>query len=71
MKKGKSTMILLLIIHLTCAVSGLTLVKLGSNNLSFNMGSGVMDLKMHWMTLAGLCLYVISFVMWMIIAKLL
>lgn len=66
MKKGY-IMIILLVIHLLCSVTGLTLVKMGANTTSFGSTNGLMDIKVHYLTIVGLSLYIISFIMWMVL----
>ena len=60
-----------IILYAVISVAGLTLVKLGSNNpLSFSFGSSGFSFSLGWMTLLGLALYVVSFLMYMmLIAK--
>lgn len=60
-----------IIIYAIISVSGLTLVKLGSSNpLSFSVGQAGFTIGAGWMTLLGLMLYVISFLIYMtLVAK--
>lgn len=58
--------IVTIIFYAIISVSGLTLVKLGSGNpLSFSIGQSGFTFGAGWMTLLGLVLYVISFLIYM------
>ena len=60
-----------IIIYAVISVTGLTLVKLGSSNpLSFSLDHAGFSFGVGWMTLLGLVLYVVSFLIYMtLIAK--
>lgn len=62
---------IVIIIYALISVSGLTLVKLGSNNpISFGISQGGFSLSVGWITLLGLVLYIISFLIYMtLVAK--
>lgn len=63
--------IVTVIIYAIISVSGLTLVKLGSSSpLSLSIGQGGFSLGVGWVTLLGLVLYIVSFLIYMtLIAK--
>lgn len=63
--------IITIIIYAVISVTGLTLVKLGSNYpLQFSVGSSGFSFGAGWVTIAGLILYIISFLIYMtLIAK--
>lgn len=56
-------------IYLCCSVGGLTLVKVGAEHNNFVLNSGFFNLSLSYATLIGLCLYMISFVMWIVIVQ--
>ena len=60
-----------IIIYAVISVTGLTLVKLGSSNpLSFSLEHTGFSFGVGWLTLLGLVLYIISFLIYMtLIAK--
>ena len=63
--------IITVIIYALISVAGLTLVKLGSNNpLSFVASQNGFSFGTGWITLLGLVLYIVSFLIYMtLIAK--
>lgn len=63
--------IVTIILYAAISVTGLTLVKLGSGNpLSFSLGQAGFSFSAGWVTLLGLLLYVISFLIYMtLVAK--
>lgn len=63
--------IIVLIIYAIISVAGVTFVKLGSGApLSFAVGSNGITFGVGWLTLLGLLLYVISFLVYMtLVAK--
>ncbi|ARD65355.1 MULTISPECIES: DMT family transporter [Eubacterium] len=56
-------------IYLCCSVGGLTLVKVGAEHNNFALNPGFFNLSLSYATLIGLCLYMISFVMWIVIVQ--
>lgn len=62
-------MIILFFTYLFCTVGGLTLVKIGANNNTFALNSNFFNLSLSYSTLIGLCLYIISFIMWIVIVQ--
>lgn len=55
-----------IIIYALISVTGLTLVKLGScNPLSISVGTSGFSFGVGWMTLLGLLLYIVSFLIYM------
>lgn len=54
-------------LYLFCSVGGLTLVKIGSNNNNFSVESSFFNLQLSYLTLIGLILYIVSFLMWIVI----
>jgi drug/metabolite transporter (DMT)-like permease len=63
--------ILTIILYAVISVTGLTLVKLGSGNpVSFAVGQSGFSFGAGWLTLLGLLLYVVSFLIYMtLVAK--
>lgn len=63
--------IITIILYAVISVTGLSLVKLGSHHpLSFAVGADGFSVGAGWMTLLGLVLYVISFLIYMtLVAK--
>lgn len=63
--------ILVILIYALISVTGLTLVKLGSNNpLTLSVGATGFSFGVGWTTLLGLVLYIVSFLIYMaLIAK--
>lgn len=63
--------ILTIILYAVISVAGLTLVKLGSGNpLMFALGKTGFSFSTGWITLLGLLLYVVSFLIYMtLVAK--
>ena len=63
--------IITIIIYAIISVTGLTLVKLGSGNpLSISLGQSGFSFGVGWVTLLGLVLYIVSFLIYMtLIAK--
>lgn len=63
-------MIYLLIgLYLICSVGGLTLVKVHSSVNSIVVSNTFFNLQLSYTTFIGLCLYVMSFLMWIIIVQ--
>ena len=56
-------------IYLCCSVGGLTLVKVGAEHNNFALNPEFFNLSLSYATLIGLCLYVVSFVMWIVIVQ--
>ena len=55
-----------IIIYAIVSVSGLTLVKLGSENpLTLEIAKNYFSMNAGWVTILGLLLYVVSFLMYM------
>lgn len=63
--------ILIIIVYAAISVAGLTLVKLGSSNpLTLSVGATGFSFGVGWITLLGLILYVVSFLIYMtLVAK--
>lgn len=54
---------ILTIVYLLFSTSGILLFKLGGNSLHFSFVKGI-EFKVGYTTFAGLCCYVISFILW-------
>lgn len=63
--------IITIILYAVMSVAGLTLVKMGSGNpLTFSIGADGFSFGTGWITLLGLALYMISFLIYMtLVAK--
>ena len=57
--------ILVFAIYLACSVGGMLLVKLGSGDTVLAIDHGVLQFKMPMLSILGLSLYIISFLLWM------
>lgn len=58
--------IFMIILYAAISVTGLTLVKLGSGNpLSFSVGGTGFSVCIGWVTLLGVVLYIVSFLIYM------
>ena len=57
------------IIYLLFSISGLTLFKLGASSLNLSVQKNQFSLNISWLSILGLCFYVISFLLWLIILK--
>ena len=62
-------MIIAVIVYLFCTVGGLTLVKLGSEANKLAITSSFFNLQLSYLTVLGLVLYVVSFIMWIVIVQ--
>ena len=62
-------MIFAVIVYLFCTVGGLTLVKLGSDANKLAIASNFFNLQLSYLTVLGLVLYIVSFVMWIVIVQ--
>lgn len=60
---------ILIAVYLFCSVGGLTLVKIGAEHNSFSLESSFFSLSLSYSTLVGLCLYILSFLMWIVIVQ--
>ncbi|WP_158577916.1 MULTISPECIES: EamA family transporter [Eubacterium] len=60
---------LLIFSYLCCSVGGLILVKFGAENNNFIFNSSFFSLSLSYTTLIGLCLYIVSFLMWIIVVQ--
>lgn len=59
-----------LIIYVCMSATGLTLIKIGTMKEStFSINTGGFDLKLSWVLAAGLCVYILSFLMSLIVMK--
>lgn len=61
--------IVVFIVYLFCSVGGLTLVKIGAENNALVVNSSFFNLSLSYTTLIGLCLYIISFLLWISIVQ--
>ncbi len=59
--------IIIFAVYLLCSVGGMLLVKLGSGNTMLALDGGQLQFKMPLFSILGLCLYIISFILWMVL----
>jgi drug/metabolite transporter (DMT)-like permease len=57
--------IILMLVYLACSTSGLVLIRLGAATASCTLKAGQIQLSLSGYSLAGICLYAISFLLWM------
>lgn len=61
---------ILLLIYVCLSATGLTLIKIGtSKDTSLLLNSAGFDLKLSWILVIGLCIYVLSFLMSIMVMK--
>ena len=60
---------ILIVLYLFCSVGGLTLVKIGSDVNNFTFSNSFFNLQLSYTTVIGLCLYILSFLMWIVIVQ--
>lgn len=69
MKRGINIMVLLFILYVVLASSGLVLFKLGATNQSLHIEIFKQTISFSWKTIIGLCCYGLSFILWMYIVS--
>lgn len=59
---------LLLVLYVFFSVSGVALVKMGSSgDVALSITQSYLSVKVSWLTIVGLCFYVISFLLYMVL----
>lgn len=66
-KKMTYLNILILVLYVLFAQTAVLLVKLGASSTTVSLQRGDLSLVLNLKTIAGLCLYVCSFLMWIIL----
>jgi drug/metabolite transporter (DMT)-like permease len=66
--KVNQRMIILLAIYISLSVLGLIPFKLGANRgISLTATGGALGLRISWISIIGLCCYILSFILYMVI----
>lgn len=69
-KREDFTEMIKILVYVLFSIGGLLLLKIGaSSNFSINISKGVIDFKVNGYLLAGMCLYVLSFITSLIIMR--